>query len=195
MASLKRIVAPVGLAVTLAEVKTALRIDSEDHDELLTSLIQAAVEDAEGPDGFTGRALLEQTWDLFLDAFPTGDIEIPLPPLIEVEGVFYSDSAGAETEFSAASYSYDGSVDPGRISLTVNGSWPTPAVVSNAVRVRFRAGYLSSDSPPLDAVPENIKQGLILNVMAHYDGGEDAANLLKTSETLLRRKRVHLGMA
>ena len=42
------------------------------------------------PDSYTGRALIEQTWDLYLDAYPcVGQcIKIPLPPLIAIDGIF-----------------------------------------------------------------------------------------------------------
>src|SRR5439155_124697 len=83
-----------------------------------------------------------------------GHIEIPLPPLIEVEGVFYLDSNGDEQEMDATLYTVDDASQPARIALKPAASWPVTEYVENAVRVRFRAGYLDqTQSPPVDAVP------------------------------------------
>jgi hypothetical protein len=77
--SLKQTVSPLIEPVDLATVKLHLRIDTDDEDTLITSLIAAAREDCEA---FQNRAYINQTYELWLDSFPSKDyIEIPLPPL------------------------------------------------------------------------------------------------------------------
>ena len=52
-----------------------------------------------------GRALLTQTWDMYLDEFPcAGEIIIPLSPLQSVTSVSYVDQHGATQTWASANY-------------------------------------------------------------------------------------------
>jgi uncharacterized phiE125 gp8 family phage protein len=199
---LKLVTPPATRPLTLTEVKLHLRVDpGNTDDDLIELILRAAVAHNDGPEGFLGRALIDQTWDLYLDEFPVGAIEIPLPPLIEVVGVFYNDSAGDEQEWGAANYTVDNANEPGRVLIAGSGSWPTISTDANAVRIRFRAGYLDTSSPPVANVPSDIKAGLLLYIGALYANreetviGQTVAKLPWGAEALLRRRRKHLGMA
>jgi uncharacterized phiE125 gp8 family phage protein len=184
--------------VTLVEAKSHLREDSSDQDDLITLFIKAATQNAEA---FLGRALIDQTWDFFVSAFPTGAIGLPLPPTVEVIGVFYRDSAGDEQEFSASNYNINYAGETTFVELVTSGSWPTTNVSENAVRIRFRAGYLDSSSPPVANVPFDIKAGILLNLGSLYANRETVVvGVISTqlpwgAEQLLRPHRVALGMA
>lgn len=208
--ALKRITAPADLAIDVDYVKSKLRVEHDQHDDMIESFIMAAIDYAEGPEGITGRALIDQTWDLYLDAFPVcrprggypwrrdDHIEIPLPPLIEVVGVFYLDSNGDEQELATSRYSVDDASQPARLFPAVSQSWPQAQCIENAVRIRFRAGYLDQTvSPAENTVPENIKNGLYLRVAADYgplDADKDD-KIRATADQLLCMKRKHLGLA
>jgi len=202
---LKLVTAPTELPITLDQAKQQCRAtEFTDDDELIGLFIDAAVDFADGPSGFLGRALIDQTWDYYLDAFPASDgsIEIPLPPLIDVVGLFYQDSAGNEQEWTSTNYVVDSSGNPGKISLASGTSWPTPIDQSGAVRIRFRAGYLDQGvSPAVANVPGAIKAALLIHVADLYANressivGQTVEKLPWSAENLLRRYRFYLGMA
>jgi uncharacterized phiE125 gp8 family phage protein len=199
-----RVTGPANLPVTLTEAKAHLDVEHSEHDTLITLLLQAATDYVDGPRGFLGRALVDQTWDYYADAFPTDCdpnlyLRIPLPPLIEVVGVFYTDSDGDEQTADAADYTVD--LANNRIAPVPSGSWPTAGTYLNAVRVRFRAGYLTTDSPPADDVPAAIKAGILLTVGNLYRNresvviGQTVATLPYGADALLRPHRYHLSLA
>src|SRR3972149_3116918 len=96
--------------------------------EYIETLIRAVRDDVET---FTSRALITQTWRLYLDAFPRESyIEIPKPPLQTISSVKYTDSAGTETPMVLTTDYLVDSVSKessrcGRIVLPYSGSWPT----------------------------------------------------------------------
>jgi uncharacterized phiE125 gp8 family phage protein len=75
--SLVLVTAPTAEPVTLAQVKAQLRITVTTYDDLLNALITAVRMHLEGRDGWLGRALLQQTWDLKLDCFYSGRSQDP----------------------------------------------------------------------------------------------------------------------
>lgn len=200
--SLKVVSEPEDWPITLEDAKRHLRIDEDDtdYDEEIEMLIEAAVSYVDGPNGFLGRALVEQTWDAFFDCWPSANyFEIPLPPLIEVEGVYYNSGNG---EIELNNYSVDDASQPARIYLSMNASWPTLPVNSrSAIRVRFRAGYLDKSSPPLMNVPFAIRSAILLyigDLFTHKENqvvGQAVSKLPWASEQLLRPHRVFLSLA
>lgn len=64
--------------LTLADAKQHLRVDFEDDDGVIESYIAAAIQNIDGRDGWLGRALVEQTWELRLPDF--GGSVIPICP-------------------------------------------------------------------------------------------------------------------
>ncbi len=201
--ALRLITAPTVEPISLVEAKAHLRVDHSDDNTLIGAYIQASRSYVDGKDGFLGRALVTQTWELVLDEFPDAEIKIPLPPLQEIVSIKYDDTAGVEQILDPAGYSVDDISEPGWV-VPVTAGWPTPIDAINAVRIRFIAGYApNADSPPdLTAnVPGSIKAAMLLHIgsfYAHRESivvGQTAVLLPWASEQLLRPYRVQLGMA
>jgi len=200
---LRLIEGPAEYPVTLAEVQKHVEAPEIDFEALLQIFRKAATEEAEN---FTGRALMEQTWDLYLDAFPVdAPIRIPKPPLIELVGIYARDSAGNEQPVDAATYIVDMDNDPAgqpaRVMLATGGSWPTADTAANAVRIRFKAGYIDDASPAAANVPYAIKAAILMMVGTLFANretvviGQTATMLPWAAEQLLRRYRVEKAMA
>lgn len=156
---------PTSEPVTLAEAKAHLRVTITNDDDLIDALIQAARVQAEN---YTGRAFVTQTWDLKLDAFPEV-IEVPLPPLISVSSVKYTDTDGVQQTLATSGYTVDTTAQPGRIVPAFDDDWPDTRGHINDVEVRFVAGY---GAPA--AVPAAIRQALLLILGELYERRENA---------------------
>lgn len=77
---LQRVTAPTDPVVTLAEAKLHLRVDSDDEDTIIESMIDAAVEYLDAENGVLGRALAPQEWEVTFDG-PADDL--PIVPIID----------------------------------------------------------------------------------------------------------------
>jgi uncharacterized phiE125 gp8 family phage protein len=182
------ITAPEEEPVSLTEAKAHLRVDITDDDKLITNLIVAAREYVET---YTRRALVTQTWELCLDAFPSEDyIELPLPPLESVTSVKYTDHEGTETTFSDYEVDVDSLV--GRVVLSYGESWPVVTLkASNAIKVLYVTGYGDAED-----VPQAIKQVVLFLVAHWYETREPvvvgtiAARIPITAEAILSNHRV-----
>jgi uncharacterized phiE125 gp8 family phage protein len=143
LTTLMLVTPPAAEALAIDEIKRQCGLESDDHNELLEGLIAAATEYAQE---YTARSFITQTWDLWLDAFPSGTfISVPRPPLLEVIWVKYLDAAGTLTEWDSANYrvalpAYANAQD-GRIVRASTVPWPVPQVGPHSVNVRYTAGY------------------------------------------------------
>ena len=120
------------------------------EDDLLTALIQAAREQVEA---HTRRALLTQTWDYYLDRFPSCDyIELPFGNLQSVTSVSYKDDDGTETTMVVTTeYLVEtNGAQHGRIVLPYGVPWPSPSTYypSNPIKIRFICGWTAAASVP-----------------------------------------------
>jgi uncharacterized phiE125 gp8 family phage protein len=119
------------------------------EDDLLTAIIQAAREHVED---ITGRALLTQTWDYYLDAFPAEDfIKIPFGNLATVTHIKYTDSDGTQTTMTVTTeYLVETNGEGiGRIVLPYGVSWPSfTAYPSKPIVIRFTCGWTAAASIP-----------------------------------------------
>lgn len=163
--SLKLITPPAVLAISLADMKVDLRETGTDKDAQITRLIRGATERAEHQ---TGRALLEQEWELIIDAFPAGEIELANPPVMSITSVKYMDVAGAEQTLISTQYTLDADLLPGYLFPAYGTSWPATMDVANAVRVRFKCGYATTPALLADAAP-GLPDWLLVQVQTLYE--------------------------
>ena len=138
------------------------------EDTLLTSIITAAREQVED---VTGRALITQTWDCYLDEWPEGDrITLPFGNLQSVTSVSWKDTDGTETTLTATTdYLVETNGDQnGAIVLPHGCSWPSGTLYpSNPIKIRIVCGWASAN-----AVPFKIKAALLMVWADLYENRE-----------------------
>ena len=175
-----RIVTPPPVEpLSLSETKTFLRVEANDAETNteIGAMIATARANLDGSAGWLNRALVMQTWDYTLAEFPAR-IDIPLPPLREVVSLSYVDGDGA-TQALVAGTDYvvidRGDVSPSRIEPAYGKAWPQTRVQSEAVTLRFSAGYAPSGSPEdyVENVPAPIKHAMKLMIRDLYDQRSD----------------------
>jgi len=158
------------------------------EDSLLTDLITAAREHAEY---LTQRALLTQTWDYFLDAFPDVDyIRLPYGNLQNAAGtapiVTYTDSDGTITTMTVTTeYLVETNGKRcGRIVLPYGVSWPTATLYpSNPIKIRFVCGWTTAA-----LVPYRIKAAIKMICSKLYESrGEDVLGQTVTEDKAVDR--------
>lgn len=182
MLDLILVTGPAVTPVDLAAAKAQLHIDADDDDQntLIEEKIAAATEDLDGPAGSLGRALITQTWTLYLDRFPHGHdrravrrghradaIRLPLPPLMSVTSITYTDGAGEVQALPPDQYV----VREGEMAVVEPAygcCWPWSRCQPRAIAVTFVAGY--GDAPA--AVPAPIRSALLLMVGDLFENRE-----------------------
>lgn len=132
-------------AVTLEQIKMQLQETRSDQDTLIQSITTAARQWVEE---FTGRTLMDTTYELSLEEYPQGwsRIELRRPPIIEIETFTYTDSNGAEQEIAADQYVLARGLKP-FIAPAWGISWPATRSQVGSLKIRYRAGYAQAGSP------------------------------------------------
>ncbi len=157
-----------------ASLGAAVPTTNTTEDPYLISLRQSAREYVES---FCRRALLTQTWDYKLDAFPPDGcaIELPLSPVSSVTSVSYVDTNGDSQTWSSSLYQTDLPSGPkavrARIQPAYSQYYPVARTQMNAVTVRFVAGYGAAAS----SVPSSMKSGMKLLIAHWYEQREAVA--------------------
>lgn len=185
--SLKLITPPVLLPISLPEAKLHLRVDASDEDTLITATIRAAAEACEQQ---TGRALMPQTWELTLDAFPQA-FELTRVPAASVASIKYWSEAGLEITLPASRYGLDSADDfsAAYVVPAYGESWPTARAQVNAVALRYVAGW-----PDAASVPASLKSWMLLQIGAMYENrqaeGSVQTHALGFADRLLDRYKI-----
>lgn len=159
--TLRIITPPAAEPVSIDEVKQLGRIDAGE-DTMFDMLIASARRSAED---LTGRALILQTWELVLDAFPDKEIRIGMLPIQSIVSVKYYDPAGALQTMDPADYVLDVDTLPGWLLPARDVTWPATLDMAQAVIVRFVAGYGNTGAD----VPAPIRHWIILHAVHAYD--------------------------
>lgn len=171
------ITAPARL-VSLVAAKAHLRVEHDDEDELIGACLDAACNHIDGPAGWLGRAIGLQTLELRLDDFAGDDgcgrLRLPYRPVIDVVSLSYVDADGVLQALLAADWSLTGGQ---YLRPAWSTAWPTPRPEPEAVRLRYRAGYVvDPGADPLEAAtPAAIDAAVKLMVGDLYANRETVA--------------------
>lgn len=155
-----RLTDPVDEPVTLAEAKLWVREETSDNDDLITSLIKVARENAEN---YCNRAIPQASFKLTLDQFPP-QIKLPMPRVASITNIYYRDVEGTLTLLDSAGYTLDNAnMVVNWVYPAVDYEWPDTWDAPNGVEVTYVAGFAAG------AIPEALKLWMKLMVGGWYD--------------------------
>lgn len=145
--------------ITLEEAKRHLRLEGvlDDEDDLISSMIAAAREMAEGK---LNRTLVRRVREVAAPAW--GVIALRKPPFVQLESVSYFDTDGQPFDVDASDLSVSSIREPATVSLRYGFSAPQLARQDEAIIVRYTAGYAPGE------VPRMIVQWMLLVIGALY---------------------------
>jgi uncharacterized phiE125 gp8 family phage protein len=134
-------------------------------DPELVALIKSARQQAETE---LHRYLITQTLDAYFDTWPAcdGKHKIVLPPLQSVTSITYLDANGDTQTLAADQYVVDAKSQPARITPAYGVSWPSLREQTNAVTVRFVAGYGAAAS----SVPQCVRNWMLCKIANEHPG-------------------------
>lgn len=175
------------LAVSLEEFKVALRQDNTAEDTFLESLLQAAITQAED---YLQISLNDQVREVRIKGTPLDAVSLDMGPVLSIEEVTYTDTAGTEQTIDPADY-----VLVGDTLYPVDG-WPSVGTQEGgAFVVQYRAGLVDDSVSPVGQVPARIRAAVMLMGQILYDRHPASADLLlKTAHGLLDTARVGQGV-
>jgi uncharacterized phiE125 gp8 family phage protein len=146
--------------VSLAEAKAFLRVEHDDDDDVIASLIVSARIYAEAQ---TRRAMITQSWRLTRDAWPqTGRIAVRPAPLQSLEAARVHDGEGEPIELDVAGFFVDVAG-----SELVFAPWvmPQPGQTAAGIELDVTLGF---GDAAVD-VPEPLRQAIRLLVGHWYE--------------------------
>lgn len=143
---------PLVEVLSLDEIKSYLRINSNEDDDLLNNLQIAVRKTAES---YTSKAFVQQEWEVVFDDLGSEKIILPITPIISLLSIKYLDKNDNEIIINESDY-YLCKIQS---VVTLKGTY-------KKIIVNYIAGY-SSDS---SNVPSSIKQGMLNHIAFIYDG-------------------------
>lgn len=178
--------------IALSEAKLFLKVDTSDDDALIGTIISSAREYVEN---FTGYQLLSATYTQYLDKFPNKNtaIELLMNPVSAVTHVKYYDSDNTLQTWNTSNYDTDLKGKPARITLANDATFPTVYDRTNAVEIKFVAGYASTSAT---GFPKQLLNAMYLIIGHLYENRQDVivgsivTEMRKGADSILRQYRI-----
>lgn len=164
-----------GDLIDLSIAKAHLRVERGDHDDLIRGYLEAAASWLDGPRGWLGLCLGEQTLRTEVCVTRAGH-PLPCGPVTEINAVTYGPD---DTALDPALYE----LDANRVRLRADAAWagsPSPFAVT------YVAGYAPAK------MPGAIQSAILLHLTILYEQPEDRelAALERARDDLLSPFRV-----
>lgn len=164
---------PLALPVTLDQIKTHLKIETNADDAYLLELAAAAVGHVQAE---TGKYLVTQTWRIYLDKIPfSGIVELRLAPVVSVDAITVYDQTGIPSVIEPSQYSVDIVSFPSRICFA---SLPQSGQQMNGIEIDLVCGYGDTGA---DVPGQIVRAMLVLIAHWHEFRGSPADPLLSAS--------------
>jgi len=151
--------------ISQAEAKLHLKVDGNDDNDLIDSLIVAARQVCEAN---TWRGLVPNGAAVEkFDSWPATCFRLKDAPLISVTSIAYIDANGDSQTMSSDDYDVDTTTEPGQITLAYGATWPSARSQHHAITITYVSGYEAATD-----VPDAIKAAMKLLIGTWYDNRE-----------------------
>jgi uncharacterized phiE125 gp8 family phage protein len=180
--------APAIEPITVDELKDHLRVETNDFDLELQSLISVARKSLEIA---TGLAVFTSTRKMFLDRFPANNfyrLYLYGSPVQSIDHVKYYDGDGVQQTWAASNYNLqEGS--PNYLQCKFGVTYPAHRSVQDQIEIKYVCG-----SATTAVIDERIKQAIKLNCSLQFDGElivkDEAVRIEKAYQNLISQLKV-----
>lgn len=162
--------------VSVNEIKVQARVDSDDEDDYIQALIDAALGLVDGQ-GMLGRAMVTQTWGQWVSQGP-GWVPLRMGPVQALTAVDYYDADGVLQTATLTDYEIFRDGDLYLAKPRSGAAWPSAQTRPDAIRISYTAGFGDAASD----VPAGLRAALKLIVAHWYENRE--ASVAKEMATL-----------
>jgi len=175
---------------TTDQAKDHLKVDTSADDTLIDNLVQAATESCQI---YTNRYFIHTVVIQYADNW-NGIRNLYKSPVDSVAHIKYYDNDDSLQTWASSEYIIDNSLQPARVALAVDKSFPTISKRINAIEVKYTVGYGTASTD----VPEGIRQAVLLCVGNWYANrqsvitGRTATELPLSSQYLLDQYKVQV---
>lgn len=140
----------------LADLKSFLRVNHDDDDDLLDDLLDTAIEDVED---FLGKTLVQREVNAY---WSTVDkyVELPRPPIVSITSIDKVEDDGTSTALTSSDYKEFSSDNFDGRNIVVFDN-----VIGNQIEAVYQAGYASSFS----GLPKRLQKACFHQVRLYYD--------------------------
>lgn len=178
---LSRTTAPAE-TLTLAEAKAHLRVDNDDGDSYIESLIEVALTYLDGPLGATGQCLGAQEWAYSFKAQGAEGVRVPIVPATSIESITYYDPAGDEQAATVGDFLLLARSDRTDIMPLEGKAWSATYDRPDAITVTLGAGV---------GLPANVRHAALLLVgFMHENRGATPADAPPAVQILVNQTRI-----
>ncbi len=154
--------------VSIVEMKTYLRLDTNDDDGLIAAFITASRLLIEAS---ARRVFISQTWRLVMDSWPAnGIIRVPFAPLIQVSAARVYNASGMASIVNTTSLEANTLSDPPTVMIV------GPVSVAGRARAGVEVDVVCGYGPLMGNIPEPLRQAIRLLVARWYENRGDLAH-------------------
>ncbi len=159
--SLTTVSPPAVEPVDLDEAKLSARVDSDDEDTLVTSLISVARQQFER---LSGIRLITQDVRLTCSGF-SPQVALPVWPVQSVVSVNYTATDGTDTLLASDQYRVLETTTPWSLAPAYGVSWPATRIDHDTVKIVLRVGFGDAGAD----VPTDILHAIKALIAQHYE--------------------------
>jgi len=181
-----RIKEPTTEAVSLKDVKDYLRVEHDDEDNQITTMMYAATALIEK---YLNRGLITQTWQIVVSRYPLcNNIKLLYGPIQSITSVTSNLSDGTQSIMPNTDYILTGKDQSPRVTLGYSKVWPTATLQPrDGVVIEYITGF----GDVADDVPVNIRQGLLATIASMYEDRETGSELSGSVKGLISNQKVY----
>jgi uncharacterized phiE125 gp8 family phage protein len=161
--SLRLVTPPTETPVTLQQEKAHLRVDFNDEDDTIATLIAAATRAVENR---VQRRYCTQTVEWVVQNFPMCGLRLPLAPVASVGSIKYTNANGSVSTLDPSAYIVTSQGEATVIYPALGSIWPLAWPGAKPVAVIFTAGGAAAD------VEAHVRAAILLMVGHLYQNRE-----------------------
>jgi len=158
---------PASDVFTISDLKEHLRVEHDDEDQYIYSLMSAATSFVDVT-GALGKALINQTWGEWIGPNPR-TVLLSLGPVQSVDAIKYYDADNNLQTSTLSQFWILGTAGQTTVTPKTGYKWPTTFNRDDAIKIEYTIGHGTSGS----SIPQAVRHAMLMLIGHYYENREN----------------------